>query len=263
MHDPAMLQALLDSGLSQCHQALAGNGPLVASLGLAGLVGGASHCAGMCGPFVLSQVGARLEAVPLERMREWHRLSGAAVLPYHLGRATTYGGLGVVAASVAGSLGEWPGLRWLSAGLLLLAALAMLGMALPGVKRWLRRLVPAAPPGDPGPAPAGGRLLRSVTGVLFRQPTGWRGYLLGVALGFLPCGLVYGALAAVAASADPATAMIGMLVFTAGTLPALLLVGLAGHLAGRQWRQGILRHAPLLLLFNAGVLTWLAWRHIA
>lgn len=259
MHDPAMLQALLESGMSQCHQALAGNGSLVASLALAGLVGGASHCTGMCGPFVLSQVGARLEAVPLDRMREWHRLSGAAVLPYHLGRATTYATLGAFAALFAGSLGHWTGLHWLSALLLLAAALAMLGMAIPAVKLWVRRALPGF--AGHGGASAG-HLLDRLTRPLFRQPTGWRGYLLGIALGFIPCGLVYGALAAVAASADPTTAVLGMLAFSAGTMPALFLVGLAGHLAGRQWRHGILRYTPLLLIFNAGVLTWLAWRHV-
>ncbi|MBY0430344.1 MAG: sulfite exporter TauE/SafE family protein, partial [Rhodospirillales bacterium] len=48
----------------------------MASLFLTGLVGSLSHCAGMCGPFVLSQVAARLESRPASRMREWHRLTG-------------------------------------------------------------------------------------------------------------------------------------------------------------------------------------------
>ena len=98
---------------------------------------------------------------------------------------------------------------------------------------------------------------------LFDHPTGGRGYLLGLLLGFIPCGLLYGALAAASATGNVATGVFGMLVFSLGTLPALLTVGLIGHLAGQRWRGVVLRYAPLLLLLNAGVLTVLAWRHIA
>ena len=60
---------------------LRSNAPLVLALFMAGLVGSAGHCAGMCGPFVLAQVGARTQL---------NRLAGSALLPYHLGRGTTY-----------------------------------------------------------------------------------------------------------------------------------------------------------------------------
>jgi hypothetical protein len=239
----------------RCSVLLDGSGGLLASLGLAGLVGGTSHCSGMCGPFVLSQVAARLDGIPAGRMREWHRLAGAAVLPYHLGRATTYGALGAVGAAVVGSLTEHRGLHWVSSGLLLCAALLMLAMAWPALKSllsttsategwWSRHLAAAARP-------------------LFGRPTGWRGYLLGLLLGFIPCGLLYGALAAATASGNALAGLAGMLTFAAGTVPSLLAVGLAGHLAGRRWRDQMLRYAPLLLVLNAGVLTWLAWRHVA
>jgi uncharacterized protein len=249
-----LVATLVDGSLHQCSVALTGQGGLLASLALAGLVGGISHCAGMCGPFVLSQVAARLEGTPASRMREWHRLAGAALLPYHLGRATTYAGLGAAAALVAGSLVRTPGLHWLSAALLLFAALFMLGMAVPAIKRLL-----AGRDGE-------GRWGRAIGGLarpLFVQPVGWRGYLLGLLLGFIPCGLVYGALAAAATSGHWLGGAAGMLAFALGTLPTLLAVGLVGHLAGQRWRAHILRYAPLLLLVNAGLLTFLAWRHLA
>jgi hypothetical protein len=255
VNDQTLLLALLDSGLHQCHVVLASDGGLVASLAFAGLVGGVTHCAGMCGPFVLSQVAAHLEATPLESMREWRRLSGAALIPYHLGRATTYAALGGAAAALAGSLTLKSGsLHWLSAALLLFAAGFMMCLAVPALKRLLGRTALGQ-----GYGAVAQRLARP----LFGRPTGWRGYLLGVLLGFIPCGLLYGALAAAAASGDPLAGAIGMLAFLAGTWPSLLVVGLVGHLAGRQWRAPILRYAPFLLVANAGVLTWLAWRHIA
>lgn len=251
MDPQSVLVSLLDAGLYSCTAVIAEDGGLLASLLMMGLVGSIGHCTGMCGPFVLSQVTARLEARPASRMREWHRLSGAALLPYHLGRATTYAGLGVAAALLAGMLIGSGGLRWMSSALLVIAALFMLGYAVPGLRRALGR-----PDGEGWWSRGIGRLATP----LFASPTGWRGWLLGVALGFIPCGLVYGAVAAAASQGEPLTAALGMLAFWAGTVPALFGIGVVGHIAGRRWREPLLRYAPLLLVLNAGILSWMAWR---
>lgn len=240
----------------RCGAVLDGGGGLPLALFLAGLAGGVSHCAGMCGPFVLSQVGARLEAVGAAEMREWHRLAGGALIPYHLGRAATYSALGAAAAGLGGGLTRAAGLGRLSAVLLLGAALFMLVMAVPALKNWW------------GGAAAGGegwwsRRLGRLASPLFARPAGWRGFLLGLLLGFLPCGLVWGALTAAAAAGTAAAGGLAMLAFSAGTLPSLLAIGLAGQLAGRRWRLQLLRYAPFLLIFNAGVLVLLAWQHWA
>ena len=115
--------------LSVCRVSAADHGGTLAGLFLTGLIGSLTHCAGMCGPFVLSQVAARLETVPAARMREWHRLSGGALLPYHLGRATTYAALGAAAAAASGTLAGGHG-RAIGALLLALAALVLAAMAL-------------------------------------------------------------------------------------------------------------------------------------
>ena len=116
--DQHTVLTLIDAGLQQCGVDFGRDGGLFASLFMAGLVGGWSHCAGMCGPFVLAQVATRLEGVPASRMTEFHRLTGAAVLPYHFGRATTYAGIGAAAALLAGvPLGMLAGLAggWVDA----------------------------------------------------------------------------------------------------------------------------------------------------
>ena len=130
MESDSLLFTLMESGLAHCKVTVEESGGLLASLFLAGLVGSASHCVGMCGPFVLSQTVARLEAVPAADMREWRRLTGAALVPYHLGRATTYGLLGVAAAYVASGVVDITGLGHLSAAL----------MALGRAKRYLESL---------------------------------------------------------------------------------------------------------------------------
>lgn len=258
MDQDAVLLALIAAGASHCVAVVTEQGSLLVSLFMAGLIGGLAHCTAMCGPFVLSQVGARLESIPASRMREWHRLAGAALLPYQFGRLTTYMVLGAVGATVASGLGSFAGLRWISAGLLAAAALFFLGYAVPRVKALL--------PG--GTARAAGeswwsRHVSRLARPFFAAPVGWRGYVLGLLLGFIPCGLLYGALAAAASTGDPVAGAFGMGAFALGTMPTLFSLGLAGHLAGSQWQGVVARAAPVLLLINAGVLSWMALTLVA
>ncbi|CAA7616121.1 conserved membrane hypothetical protein [Candidatus Terasakiella magnetica] len=251
LDEASAFSGLLHSGLAVCRTSLDGREGLIGGLFVTGLVGSLSHCGGMCGPFVLSQTAARLQAIPLERMTEARRLAGAALLPYHLGRATTYGLLGALGGSFAGILGGAPAFRWLAAGLLILAALLLLGLAIPGLKALTGR--------------AGGETLWSariahLARPLFASPTGVKGWLLGVMLGFIPCGLLYAALTAAAASGTAIAGAAGMLAFTAGTIPMLVLVGAIGHAAIAHWRAPLLQLAPVLLFLNAGVLGFMAWQ---
>ncbi|MBK8210950.1 MAG: sulfite exporter TauE/SafE family protein [Rhodospirillales bacterium] len=258
--DPLLLQ-LLSTGIAHCRAAVGEHEGLLASLFMAGLLGSITHCVGMCGPFVLAQTVSRLEDRPAAQMHEWHRLAGAALVPYHLGRATTYAALGAAAAALAAGMIHVTGLRWLSAALLVLAASFFFGYAVRQVSgRWAVRL-PVRLPGDTGDSGWSNRV-RSLVRPLFARPIGWRGYLIGVALGFLPCGLLYGALAAAAASGRPLAGALAMLAFTFGTVPSLVAVGFAGHVAGRQFRGAALRLMPALMLINAAALSYLAWRTI-
>nr|WP_184435209.1 sulfite exporter TauE/SafE family protein [Roseospira goensis] len=244
--------ALLSSGLAHCHVVIGDEGGLLASLFLAGLGGGFTHCTGMCGPFVLSQTTARLEAIPADRMREFHRLTGAALVPYHLGRATTYAVLGAALAALAGTLTRTGLLDWISAALLLLAALLFVGYALPRLR--------VAIPGGSALEAWWSEHVGDAARPLFRDPTGWRGYGLGVMLGFIPCGLLYGALAAAASSGEVLTGAVAMAVFAAGTVPSLLLVGLVGQVAATRFRRAMAVAVPALMVLNAAVLTYLAVR---
>ena len=214
---------------------------------LLGLTGGAVHCAGMCGPFVLSQVGSRLARMPVASSTRLMRLQGMALLPYHAGRATTYTALGAAAAGLTGGVapvllqGYAPAVLLTVAGLLFLSyAMVQLAprlqAALPGqrVQRWLQPL--------------------------FRQPLGRNGYLLGIGLGFLPCGLVYSALLLAGASGNWRDGALAMAAFAVGTMPALLLVGWLGAAAGLRWRAWMRRLLVPVLLFNALLLFAMAAR---
>jgi len=256
MDQGAFLDSLLAAGVAQCSAAIDGSEGLLFALFMAGFAGGATHCIGMCGPFVISQVQARLEAVSAQKMSELKRLTGGALAPYHLGRGTTYLILGGVGALASQQLMKVPALNWIAAALLAVAALFFLGYALRGLGVNL--------PGAQGLDSGGGEgaLARSwgkLIKPLFVHPVGFRGYGLGVALGFIPCGLVYGALAAAAASGEWLTGVFGMLAFWLGTVPALLGLGLAGGALLGRWPDIARQAAPVLLIVNGSFLLYLAW----
>jgi uncharacterized protein len=241
--DPLLIQ--LAALGAHCQTAIGENGPLIGGLFLAGFVGSASHCAGMCGPLVLAQVGARAEeSGPVAGLR---RLIGFALLPYHLGRGTTYILLGALLAMPVGGLTS-VGFHWAAPVALTIAALAfaLLGLQSAGLRRggqdfpWIGGFLGIARP-------------------LFARPCGWRGYLLGGVLGFLPCGLLYAAIAAAAATGSPLAAAFGMIGFVLGTMPMLLTIGWIGHASAQRWRGLAQRVMPLIAGLNAIMLLLMAY----
>jgi sulfite exporter TauE/SafE len=226
--------------------ALCGNAPwaggLLLGLFVAGAAGSTMHCVPMCGGFVLGQAADGMARLPAVRLCEWQRIRRGALLPYHLGRLTTYSALGALGGTAAGRL---PWFDIVSAGLLLFGAalfLAHVAHMLPGLDRapagWTRAIA---------------RLAKRTSG----------GYPLGFVLGFLPCGFLYAALATTAASGSPLLGALGMLAFGLGTVPALVAVGIAGQAAGRRWQRGVAAAAPAVMLLNAALLTALALRGLA
>ncbi|MBU8545317.1 MULTISPECIES: sulfite exporter TauE/SafE family protein [Roseomonadaceae] len=232
---------------------------LVAML-LTGLAGGVTHCAGMCAPFVIAQSGAAVGASGDGMLA---RLSGAALLPYHAGRLVGYATLGAVAGASAGLVSQVTGLRQVLAALLLLAAVLMLRQAvgrLPASWRgrlaFWRRGAPALSADSEGP-------FQRAIGRLLARPGGWNGFGLGLLLSALPCGLLYAALAAAAATGSALAGALAMLAFTLGTIPALIGVALLGRLFLR--RSGPMTRAVggLLFVVNAALLAGMAVRLVA
>jgi uncharacterized protein len=240
-----------------CSSEVGLRGGLLLGLFAAGVSGSVMHCAPMCGGFVLGQVSERLVRLPPARLCEARRIGSGLLLPYHLGRVTTYAALGAGTAGSAAMLGRLAWFGPLSASLLVLASALFLTHA-------LRRIVPASAGLmtwlDRAPRWWG----QGLAGVTRRIPTGSRPgeFLLGVTLGFLPCGFLYAALAAASASARPAVGAAAMVAFGLGTAPALMVVGVAGHAAGRRWNRAVAAVAPVLMTLNAMLLLALAWQRL-
>jgi sulfite exporter TauE/SafE len=214
---------------------------LYAAVFLMGLAGGATHCLGMCGPFVLSRA-LRIAAASAVG-GAWSRLRAALLPGYHLGRAITYAGFGALAGGAAEGFARitelgWP--RWVfvavAALLLILGALGgSTRLHLPGTQMLAARI------GRVAPAP------------------GFVGDLVtGVALGFLPCGLVLAALTASVSAGGALEGALGMASFALGTALPLSLLSGAGAVAARRWRETLRRLSlPLLALNLAALGVWL------
>jgi len=216
-------------------------GIIAGGLFVTALIGSLVHCVPMCGPFVLMQAGNAVEG-PLLR-----RLAGAFLLRYQLGRLTTYVGLG----GAAGAAGGWieDALRWPAALLLGIAALAFLLQAAARLMPFQAALL----------ASLSRPLADIVVPLAARRPGGFR---LGLLLGLLPCGFLYAALAAASATGSLLGGASAMAAFGAGTVPALVVIGLAGRAALGRWRT---KAAPLLtglFLLNALTLSAAALRLI-
>ena len=180
-------------------------------LGMLGLgLASGVHCAGMCGGIVVA-FSARQQ--PLLPGRTILRRQAA----FNAGRITSYAAAGALAGGAAHLLSALPlqAALYVAANvLLMLVGLQLAGWSAParaiealGAPLW-RRLQPLAVRLTPGKTLA-------------------QAYSAGAVWGWLPCGLVYGALAAAAASGDAARGALGMAAFGLGTLPWLLAAGLA------------------------------------
>ena len=226
-------------------------GGVLLGLFAAGAAGSVVHCGPMCGAFVLGQTSERMARLRSEQLCERRRIGNGLLLPYHLGRLTTYAGLGAFAAGSAAAFGQVAWFARLSAALLVGAAILFLTHA-------IGRILPSA-----GRAPhLWGKLISAFSRRIERGSR--RGeYLLGLTLGFLPCGFLYAAITTAAATARPAMGAAAMLAFGLGTAPALMVVGIAGHAAGRRWNRGVMLAAPVLMVLNAVLLLALAWQRMA
>lgn len=76
---------------------------------------------------------------------------------------------------------------------------------------------------------------------------------MGIANGFLPCGMVYLAAAAIS-STGVSQAVTFMAAFGAGTLPAMMIVAYLGQVISLSVRQAIRKAVPYFVVIMAVVL---------
>ncbi len=202
---------------------------LIFSLLSLGFFGGFSHCIGMCGPFVMTQVSNRLQKTSLTNFSPFQKLKNLALLPYHLGRISSYAFLGFLCSFFTKNIQNIIGFKIFSLIFLSLAALGFLSLFFEKkilLKVMLSKKIKLR---------FKSRILESALhffskkiSFLFQDPQGLKGYFLGVILGFIPCGLLYSAFLICGAIQSPTLAALGMIFFGISTFPSLFLTALGG-----------------------------------
>jgi sulfite exporter TauE/SafE len=202
--------------LAHCAALFSDHGGMGAIFFIGGLTGGFTHCLFMCGPFVACE-----RMCSSKKCSKSRNITSASDLKYHLGRMTTYGALGFTVALFSKQIsgyGWWP----------LVSSMMLAGAGI----MFLFSCFKSCWHGD---------------AVAYRSEPG---YLRGVLLGFMPCGLLYAALMMAATLANPVAGMFAMWLFTLGTVPALLIASGGAEFFSRKWQPAMRNAGRAVMAFN-------------
>jgi len=207
---------------------------------LVGFLGGFGHCIGMCGGFVMTYTLKIKANEPNAPDNRWKLISPH--LGYNFGRILTYTILGEIFGFLGSSIGVVFAIRDFQGTLQIIAGLfmALIALDLAGI------LKKASPDYFPGV-----KSFKKIVWNLFSKVNRKNVFTLGVVLGFIPCGLVYAAGAQAAATESMIGGMLTMLFFGLGTIPALLITGLAAHLISSKLKTRLFRIAAVLVFLLA------------
>ena len=203
------------------------------ALFLVGLLGG-THCVGMCGGIV----GALSMGAPAR----W-----SMHIAYNSGRILSYATAGAIAGALGaasmGLEGQVPArlILYFIANLMLVA----LGLYLLGVTRALAFTERAGQ--------TLWRHLQPLTRRIIPARSVGQAFPLGLLWGWLPCGLVYSALASALTAGSAGRGALMMLAFGLGTFPNLLLAGIVLARLNEFVRRPVVRMLSGLLVLGFGL----------
>ena len=174
------------------------------------------HCVQMCGPIVLAY------SVAVDSPTKFKTALSPLFqnhLAYHMGRILTYsalGGLAGILGATLGFVGRLAGFSHVLAivvgGLMILVGISLFGVIPARVFQSRLFRIPSS-------------FFRRIAR-LISAPGPANRFLLGLALGFLPCGLIYAALLKAISAGSAVAGALSMLAFGLGTSGALLALGM-------------------------------------
>jgi uncharacterized protein len=197
--------------------------PEILAIFVLGLVS-SLHCLQMCGPIVLAY------SVSLPNPRRALRSHAA----YNGGRILTYMLLGTIAGAVGSGVGMLGRMAGLASGARIVSGAAMIVAGIVMVR------------------PLRGTGLVQIKRLRLTQSK----FTLGLALGFLPCGLIYAALLKAMESGSALSGGLTMLAFGLGTACALFAMGAASSFAGMRLGRWSNRLAAVSVMIFGAILLW-------
>lgn len=191
-----------------------------------GLVG-STHCLGMCGPIAL--------AIPMSTSQRLLLVFQA--LKYNLGRVLTYALLGAVFGllGMGVALAGWQKGFSIAIGILLLFA-AFFSL------NWESRLA------NSSPLAGFFHFIKKQIGKLLYNNSNQSHLLIGIFNGFLPCGMVYLAIAGAISTGSVLNGMLFMALFGLGTMPLMLGLMLLGNTVKPSFKKILRSFAPFIMV---------------
>lgn len=193
---------------------------------------GSFHCMGMCGPLSM--------ALPTHHLSALQKFT--SLLLYQFGRIVTYSFIGLLFGLAGRRIYITGYQQWFSIGAgVLITLLAVLYFG------WKKNIHLSF----------FNRFYSTVQGVIVKILKSSTGpgsfFLLGMANGLLPCGMVYIALASTLSFAEIGESVGFMAMFGAGTLPAMMAIAYAGQAMKFEFRKTLRSLVPFMIL-SMGVL---------
>jgi sulfite exporter TauE/SafE len=191
-----------------------------------GLVG-SLHCIGMCGPVAI--------ALPVPDSTNLSFFTGRIL--YNLGRVVTYSFLGTILGLLGGRIALAGAQQVVS---IILGVVIIVAVLLPQkCKNYFAQHPLIQKLAQP---------LKTNIGMLFKKGTFSAMFLIGILNGFLPCGLVYVALAGAIASGNAISGAAVMILFGLGTVPAMFAATIFGKFINVGIRTRIRKAVPVLAI---------------
>jgi len=188
---------------------------------------GSLHCIGMCGPIILVLPGFQ---------NNLSKVLSSRIL-YNLGRTITYALMGAIIGLAGEGISLTGAQRWVSIGSgILLIIVVLIPMR---VSSRLQLLKPAYYFTD---------WLKRKFGSLLKSNSVRSVFIIGILNGFLPCGLVYVALAGALTTGSMIGGTLYMAFFGLGTIPLLFSFSLFGQFVGISVRRKFTKLIPVFIV---------------
>jgi sulfite exporter TauE/SafE len=187
---------------------------------------GSFHCIGMCGPIAI--------ALPLKQESWFERI--ASGLTYNIGRTITYGILGAIFGLLGKGIAVGGLQQWAS---IAIGIIMILSVVFPVLFRKINiesatyRMV--------------GRT-KKLFGKMFSIRSYGSLFIIGILNGFLPCGLVYIAIAGAIVLGSIEQGVIYMIAFGLGTIPIMLSLSVLGNVVSMKFRKKVSKIIPFFII---------------
>jgi sulfite exporter TauE/SafE len=192
---------------------------------LVGLLG-SFHCVGMCGPIAL--------ALPIHQQSTSKKIF--SLLAYNIGRVLTYSLFGLVFGLLGKSIfiGKYQQLFSVLAGILILLILII-----PKVSTYINKQSIFIKYQQ--------KIQQHLSALFKKEKSIQNLFLIGFLNGFLPCGLVYMAVAGALATGSISNSILFMMAFGFATIPIMFSVSFFGNFISNSWRASIRKIIPLII----------------